>query len=116
MVLIEHVRIVWPGQKIESGSLLLDETRIQAIHPARETVPADAQRVDGGGRLLTPGLIDIHTHGVRTHQYQASPDEIIGGSQVLPEYGTTCFLPTLAPQKGPNLLGELGALASALER
>ncbi|MCX7827260.1 MAG: hypothetical protein N2689_17155, partial [Verrucomicrobiae bacterium] len=79
MVLIENVQVVFPGQKIERSGLLLDQGRIRSLNPEPNAIPAGAQRVNGGGRLLTPGLIDLHTHGIRTHQYQASPDEIIGG-------------------------------------
>ncbi|MGC5245730.1 dihydroorotase [Gordonia sp. DT219] len=29
---------------------------------ASVTVPADAQRIDGGGKILLPGFVDLHTH------------------------------------------------------
>jgi imidazolonepropionase-like amidohydrolase len=54
---------------VEHGRLLRDRTvvvrggRIAAVGSAAEVaVPSDAERVDGRGRFLAPGLADMHVH------------------------------------------------------
>lgn len=61
------------SDSISSGSLLLTDGRITAMG-ADITVPEGAITVDAGGRFVTPGIIDIHSHlgnyaspGVRAH-------------------------------------------------
>ena len=46
---------------IESQTVLIDNGRITAIGPTLEP-PAGALRIDGRGRYLLPGLIDMHVH------------------------------------------------------
>jgi len=44
-------------------TVILREGRIAAMGPFdRVAIPADAQRVDGSGRFLIPGLVDAHVH------------------------------------------------------
>ena len=49
------------GGRIENGSLLMQEGKIVAIGDDI-TVPDDAVQVDGKGKWLTPGIIDVHSH------------------------------------------------------
>ena len=50
------------GPDIPDGSLLIsDEGKIVALGEDL-SVPADAQVIDAGGRLVTPGCIDAHCH------------------------------------------------------
>ena len=50
------------GADIPNGSLLIsDEGKIVALGE-HLSVPADAQVIDAGGRLVTPGCIDAHCH------------------------------------------------------
>ena len=60
--LITNAQIVYPSKKIALGQLLLTAGRIAAIDPAPAAIPAGTTRIDAGGRCLTPGLIDLHTH------------------------------------------------------
>jgi imidazolonepropionase len=46
---------------IESGFVAVRDGRIAAVGPMAEA-PATERNVDAEGRLLTPGLIDCHTH------------------------------------------------------
>ncbi len=49
---------------IEDGTLVVEGNRIAAVGPADEVdVPAGAVVVDGTGRTVIPGLIDVHAHG-----------------------------------------------------
>jgi len=49
------------GQEIQNASILLRDGRIVAVGEQVDT-PADAVVVEGGGRYVTPGLIDTHSH------------------------------------------------------
>lgn len=53
-------RFSQPYGLVEHHALLVRDGRIEAIVPESEA-PA-GQSIDLGGRLLTPGLIDCHTH------------------------------------------------------
>ena len=49
------------GQEIANGSIVLKDGKIVAVG-ATVTAPADAIVVDGTGKFVTPGLIDVHSH------------------------------------------------------
>ncbi len=49
------------GQKLENADLLLVGGRIGAVG-AKIEAPAGARIVDGRGKWVTPGLIDVHSH------------------------------------------------------
>lgn len=66
-----------PYGLIEDGALAVEDGRIAWVGP-RADVPAEfrgAQQHDAGGRLLTPGLVDCHTHlvygGNRAGEFEA---------------------------------------------
>jgi imidazolonepropionase-like amidohydrolase len=54
---VEHARSFGPR------TVLVDDGRIVAIDAPRGAhIPTDAQRVEGHGRFLIPGLVDMHVH------------------------------------------------------
>lgn len=53
-----HARIVTADAVLENAALLIEDGKIAAINP--ETRPADAREINLEGRLLLPGLIDLH--------------------------------------------------------
>ena len=52
------------GGRIEGGALLLRDGKVAAVgaSAAGFDVPGDALRIDGSGKFVTPGIIDIHSH------------------------------------------------------
>jgi N-acetylglucosamine-6-phosphate deacetylase len=108
--------MVLPGEQVLFGSVLIDDGRITAINPVE--TPGSASRIDCRDGLLTPGLIDIHTHGIQRYcyHYDQPPTEFAAALRVLPEYGTTCVVPTLVPPANAGLLEPLARLFETLPR
>jgi len=50
------------GGRIENGTIVLVDGRIQALGGAGTPIPDAAIRIDGRGRWVTPGVIDVHSH------------------------------------------------------
>jgi imidazolonepropionase-like amidohydrolase len=50
------------GPAIQRGAVLLRDGKIAAVTTGTIDVPADALRIDGTGKYLTPGIIDVHSH------------------------------------------------------
>ena len=50
------------GGRIENGTVLLAQGEIVGIGGPDLAVPAGATVIDGRGRWVTPGVIDVHSH------------------------------------------------------
>ncbi|HEY1139432.1 MAG TPA: amidohydrolase family protein [Lysobacter sp.] len=61
-VLIQHATVLdGTGRRLDDADVLMRDGRIVAVGTALEA-PADAVRVDGTGKWVTPGIIDVHSH------------------------------------------------------
>ncbi len=63
------------GGRIENGTVVMVDGRIQAVGGPDTPIPDGAVRIDGRGLWVTPGVIDVHSHlgdypspGVEAHQ------------------------------------------------
>lgn len=64
-VAIEHVRLFDSEQAMtrEDQTVVVSGGRFAAVGPAGSVqVPADAERIDGAGKTILPGLFDMHAH------------------------------------------------------
>jgi len=111
---ITNAVLVRPGVETFAGSILIKDDRVAAINPAPHELPEAYEHIDAKGGLLTPGLIDIHTHGVRNFLFERDPQELVDGVASLSRYGTTCVLPTLYSVLKANSLSQIERLARAL--
>ena len=50
------------GGRIDNGTIVLADGRIHAVGGADTPIPEGAVRIDGAGRWVTPGVIDVHSH------------------------------------------------------
>jgi N-acetylglucosamine-6-phosphate deacetylase len=99
--LITRVRLVRPGEGIEPGGVVVRDGRIDGW--VDDAVLTAATRggtavVDGGGALLTPGLIDIHSHGIARFSYEAGAEALRSAGLELGRFGVTTVLPTVVPR------------------
>ena len=51
------------GTPVENSVVIIENGRIRAAGPrAQVTIPAGSVRVEGSGKVIIPGLIDVHCH------------------------------------------------------
>lgn len=63
-LVVEHARVldVRSGQTLEDRTIVVDHGRIVTVEPPGAAPPEAARAIDARGRLVTPGLIDVHHH------------------------------------------------------
>ena len=100
-------RLVLPGRVLEGHALLLRGGRIEAI--ARPGDLGDAvERVDVAGALVTPGLVDIHTHGALGHSFLDDDDAAFAAILDLQlRHGVTSLLATTSTAPLPAIVAAL---------
>src|SRR5690606_11632789 len=50
------------GGRIDNGTVVLAEGKVASVGGADLAIPPDALVIDGSGKYLTPGVIDVHSH------------------------------------------------------
>jgi len=97
-LVIKNGNVLLPTEELRSSDVLIENGRIQQVGPS---LAADFEINAAGGYVL-PGLIDVHTHGVRTVNLQdGTLDEY---ASIEASFGTTTFYPTLFDT--PEAIGE----------
>lgn len=109
--------VLWlsPERGFLPGRVVAQAGRIVAAGPDA-AIPTGATVVAGEGRRLTPGLIDLHVHGLERYYFDLGPDHLLAAAPRWPRYGTTTTLPTLVPRLGPGMLEHVAAVAAALDQ
>jgi N-acetylglucosamine-6-phosphate deacetylase len=73
--------------------------------------PAAEETIDVGGAWLTPGFIDLHSHGAGGFSYDDGADAIIAGVAVHRAHGTTRAVISLVTNPIPMLEASLAGVA-----
>jgi N-acetylglucosamine-6-phosphate deacetylase len=97
-------RIVLPDAIVDDRALVIEDSRIVAIS-GRDAIGPETSPIDVGGRLITPGLIDIHTHGALGHTFNEPTAEAFGAiCAENARHGVTSLCATLAPAPWADLI------------
>lgn len=90
-MIIKNCNIIYLD-RIEKGSVLVENGKIKAINPASYNT---VEVIDGEGLYLSPGFIDVHIHGAGGYDTMDGTYEAINEiSKTIVKHGTTSFTPT----------------------
>jgi N-acetylglucosamine-6-phosphate deacetylase len=85
---------------VPGKSLVIESDRILDILPLVPAARGDSI-IDAAGGYVLPGLVDIHTHGLR--DVMVDKDDIHRFASLQLDSGVTCCLPTLAGSPDANM-------------
>jgi N-acetylglucosamine-6-phosphate deacetylase len=94
MIFVTGADLVLADRVLRGGTLVVDGDRIvETLDEVRKGGARD-QHIDMAGRLLVPGFIDAHVHGVAGHDVLDGPGAVSAVAEQLPRWGVTAFSPT----------------------
>ncbi len=107
-ILIQGGRIIDPSNKRdETGDLLIEAGVISKIAPSITPPDGTFRRIDARGKLVVPGLIDLHTH-LRVPGFEYK--ETIASATAAAAAGgftTVCCMPNTNPVNDNQAVTEL---------
>jgi N-acetylglucosamine-6-phosphate deacetylase len=111
---ITNVRLVL-DHAVREGCAVIDGGRIAGVHVGCCELPRGAEVIDGGGRLLAPGLIDMHVHGGGGFDLMSDdPEQVRSYARWIVSRGVTSFLVSTSGRDHADILRRLRAVAPAV--
>jgi N-acetylglucosamine-6-phosphate deacetylase len=94
---IENGEVLTPDTILERGLILVHRAKIVHVGPAGSAkIPSDSQRIDAKGKMVCPGLINLHMHGGGGHDAMEGTFEAICAiAQAHARHGTTAIALTI---------------------
>lgn len=90
VMIFKNFRVIFTD-RIEMMTVQIRNGKITSFNPD----DSDDEVIEGKGRYLSPGFIDIHIHGAGNHDtMEGTFDALETISKTIAEHGTTTFLPT----------------------
>lgn len=114
-ILFRHGRICTPEGISPDGWVLVREGRIARLGrgEAAPDAPARAQVIDLAGRILAPGLIDVHTHGaLGCDTMDADAASLRTMAAFYARHGVTGFLATTMTASLPEIAAALDTVSA----
>lgn len=110
-LLITNITLATHEAMLENQWLKIEGEKIAATGPMSEVPPAD-WTIDGRGRYLLPGAVEIHIHGAAGVDAMDADENFIKTiSRHLPSTGTTAFLATTMTSSVEDIRGALKNLS-----
>lgn len=100
-------RVVLPNSVVSGKAVIVEDKRVVAVSDPGD-LGDDITAIDVGNRYITPGLIDIHTHGALGHTFnQPTVEAFASITQENVTRGVTSLLATLATAPFNDLVKSL---------
>ena len=117
-LIINAVLVSSGTERNQSGLFINEEGRIADVFSMTDfdrSKYGDCEILDADGKLVTPGLIDTHIHGIGGFgPDDCDPLSTLKMSETLIRFGVTGFLPTLYAGSPEKMKREAGAVVKAI--
>ena len=123
-LLIYNGRILAETHTLQKGYLLVRDGKISSIGEdwngieAANSVGAAGglEKLDARGLFVCPGLIDMHTHGIRDVNYMESNVEaMVQGLSLYASFGVTRVLPSTIANPYDAIIAQIKRLSDELQ-
>ena len=116
--ILKNGTVITPIRIVKHSSVIIEDGKITAIVPDSELeTHENDQIIDVDGRYISPGFIDIHSHGGGGHDFMdGTVEAIIGAARSHVPFGTTTILPTTVTSTWDELDSMLEQFARAQEK
>lgn len=93
-IIIQSSSMILP-EGLCRGAVVIENGKISAVCRGDLDKSTDARLYDAGSLYVSPGFIDIHTHGAGGHDFMdGTVEAILGAARAHMEHGTTSLVPT----------------------
>ena len=112
--IIQNAVVLTPFRKV-FGSVVVEGSSIAQVLPGENAPIQDGDLlIDAGGRYLSPGFIDLHTHGAGGCDFMdGSIEAIVTACRTHMLHGTTALLPTTLSSRDEELFENLANIDRA---
>ena len=109
---IKSSRIISSGD-ILSGYVYFDRDKIVKV--SADELPFD-EEYDVGDSYVSPGFIDIHTHGGGGFPFEGTLEDSVGGCDFHLSHGTTSICPTISAAPFDDMAHSVKNIAEAMDK
>ncbi len=104
--------VVLPAELSPQAAVVVEDGRIVAVGQVRDMkLPAGAEIIDAADGYISPGFVDIHTHGGAGSDYMdGTPEAVRVANRAHARHGTTTILPTTTTGTPAQLAAMLDAV------
>lgn len=93
-LIIKNGIILTPFRNFGLGFVLIEDGKIKAIDKGNIELEG-VETIDAHGDYISPGFIDLHTHGAGNHDFMdGTVEAYLGSAEMHAKHGTTYLLPT----------------------
>lgn len=117
-VVIQNGKVIFPDKIKENLSIICEHGKVTAIVPPGEVQLKEGDKlIDAKGDYVSPGFIDIHTHGGGGHDFMdGTVEAYLGAAETHAKHGTTALLPTTLTSTTEELIQTFATFKEAVKQ
>ncbi|MGI6520212.1 MAG: N-acetylglucosamine-6-phosphate deacetylase [Fermentimonas sp.] len=117
-VVIQNGKVIFPDKIKENLSIICEQGKVTAIVPPGEVQLKEGDKlIDAKGDYVSPGFIDIHTHGGGGHDFMdGTVEAYLGAAETHAKHGTTALLPTTLTSTTEELIQTFATFKEAVKQ